>query len=177
MARTLLTLMSIAAQVLSGCWGNAALCLRSDGTLCCVHNLASECSCCEHEHEHDAPHSDADCSGPGKSICQIAGNHNHDDDHGQQAATEPQVPSESPLLPCHPCGCRHIPLSPGSAPTSHRSTTVTSSDGMQDHRQTCECAQRRWMHSNIAVTNVSQIWSPRCMTVGLTIIVSTVIRC
>ena len=173
MLRFLLTMMSIAAQILSGFWSNSALCLRGDGTICCVHDLAGACSCCEHG--HDAAQWDDDDLDYGDSVCAIAGSHDHK--HPDKTPTEAGIPLESPLTSHEPCGCRHLPLSSGTAPSSQKTTRVTSSDRLQCHQRMPEQASCRWMIPSFAAPGYVAPNSPRCLSVGLMLVASTVIRC
>jgi len=172
-SRLLLTIMSIVAQILSGFWSNSALCLRSDGTICCVHDLAGSCSCCEHDHDGtpwDGGHSD-----DGHRICAIAGSHDHT--HGEETPPEARLPLELPLSSNEPCGCRHLPLSSGAAPSSQRMARVTSSDRMHYLQRTSRHCDCRWMRPELSLPVWTLLDFPRCLAVGLTIVSSTVIRC
>lgn len=173
MSRFLLTMLSIAAQTLSGFWSHSALCLRSDGTICCVHDLASACFCCEHD--HGAAEWDDDDLDAGNSVCAIAGSHDHK--HPEEAPTEAGMPFESPLTSNQPCGCRHLPLSSATAPSSQKTTRVTSSNRLQCHRRMPEQDSCRWMLPSHAIPGCNPPASLQCPSVGLTIAASTVIRC
>ena len=174
MSRTLFTILLIAAQILSGFWGNAALCIRSDGTICCIHELAAECSCCELG--HDAAQAE-DCHASGSNrVCAIAGNHEHN--HDDQIPAEQFVaPLDVPLPSNVPCGCQHRPISSGSAPASQRSIRVTSAERLARRPQRPDHSGYRFGRSDFAVPGRNTINAPRCLTVGLTIAASTVIRC
>lgn len=173
MARTLLGTMLIASQILTGFWGNATLCLRSDGTICCVHDLAEACTCCEHEHGKTSCSDDHD--GHAHTLCAIAGSHEHKE--GDSSTPKESVPFELPLTSTDPCGCRHLPLSSGTAPSSQKSSTVTSTDRHQCRQLAQLFDFRREMRSGLVVTDRKSVRVPCCLTVGLTIVSSTVIRC
>ena len=173
MFRVLLGTMLIAAQILTGSWGNCTLCLRSDGTICCVHEQAAACSCCEHEHtnfssadEHNS-HSHA--------VCQIATTHEHED-HTSDPLEE-TVPLELPLTSSLPCGCRHVPLSSNNAPDSQEFFPVTSSDRKQSRPSVPPAHSFHATHLTNVVAEFRHLRSPECLTVGLTIVSSVVIRC
>lgn len=164
MFRFLLGTMLIAAQILTGSWGNCTLCLRSDGTICCVHEQAAACSCCEHEHNS---HSHA--------VCQIATTHDHED-HKSHPLGE-TVPLELPLTSSIPCGCRHVPLSSNSAPNAQEFSRVTASDRKQSRPSIPPVHSLRATSHSDVVAKFGCLRSPECLTVGLTIVSSIVIRC
>ena len=159
--------MLIAAQVLTGFWGNSTLCLRGDGTFCCVHDRAHACSCGEHEHEH---------RGHSNAVCGIARNHEQDERQDAPTSTK-SVPAELPLNSSSPCECRHLPLASDSAPASEKISQVTSSERRHDRPSRpvahYSCAT---LFSNRPGRGTS-LFAPRCRTVGLTTRPSTVIRC
>lgn len=173
MARTLLGTILLVSQILTGFWGNATLCLRSDGTICCVHELAEACNCCRHEHgkrscsdEHfDHSH----------ILCAIAGSHEHKDDGN--STPEESVPYELPLTSANPCGCRHLPLSSSATPSLQRSSRLTLTDRQQCRQSAPLLDYARQIRASHAATDSKSVRSPRCLTVGLTIVSSTIIRC
>ncbi len=173
MAKTLLGTILLVSQILTGFWGNATLCLRSDGTICCIHDLAEACHCCQHEHGKRSGLEDH--TGHSHALCAIAGSHEHKDDGN--STREDSVPFELPLTSSNPCGCRHLPLSSSTTTSSQRSSSVTST-----HRQQCRQSAplidyAREIRASHVVTDSKSVRSPRCLTVGLTIVSSTIIRC
>ena len=173
MFRVLLGTTLIAAQILTGSWGNCTLCLRSDGTICCVHEQAAACSCCEHEHtnfssadEHNS-HSHA--------VCQIATTHEHED-HDSNPLEE-TLPLELPLSSAIPCGCRHVPLSSNNAPDTQQFFRVTSLDRKQCLPSIPPVHSFHATSLTDSVAEFRHLRSPKCPTVGLTIVSSIVIRC
>ena len=173
MFRILLGTMLIAAQILIGSWGNCTLCLRSDGTICCVHEQAAACSCCEHEHTNSS--SADDHNSHSHAVCQIATTHEHEDHNSDPL--EENVPLEVPLTSSIPCGCRHIPLSSNSVPDSLEFFGVTSSDRKQSRPPIPSAHSSRTTSLNVVVAKFGHLCSPECLTVGLTIVSSVVIRC
>ena len=173
MFRFLLGTTLIAAQILTGSWGNGTLCLRSDGTICCVHEQAATCSCCEHEHTN--PLRTDEHNSHSHSVCEIATTHEQEDHNSDPL--EETLPLELPLTSSLPCGCRHVPLSSNNAPDSQEFFSVTSSDRKQS-RPSVPPAHSIYATS---LTNVVAEFlhprSPECLTVGLTIVSSVVIRC
>ncbi len=173
----------IAAQILTGFWGSSTLCLRSDGTICCVHELACACSCCEHDHaaasDSDEPHSHsiAVCAIAGThELGELADDHGHDDDHDDNAPTD-SVPHALPLTPGTPCGCRHVPLSTGTAPASEKSSRLTSSDKRNGRPSIPQAGSCRGMQHRRCLAGITRHYAPVCRSVGLTMLPSTVIRC
>lgn len=173
MFRTLLGTMLIVSQILTGFWGNATLCLRSDGTICCVHDLAEACTCCEHEHGKSSCLDDHDSHA--HAVCAIAGRNDHKD-HAE-STSEDSVPFELPLTSSAPCGCRHLPFSSSTAPTSQKLSSVTSTDRHQCRQSSRLVNYVREMRSGLVAIDRESVRVPRCLTVGLTIVSSTVIRC
>ena len=173
MFRILLGTTLIAAQILTGSWGNCTLCLRSDGTICCVHEQAAACSCCEHEHTNSS--SADDHNSHSHAVCQIATTHEHEDHNSDPL--EETVPLEVPLTSSIPCGCRHIPLSSNSVPDSLEFFGVTSSDRKQRRPPIPPVHYSRTTSLNVVVAKLVHLRSPECLTVGLTIVSSVVIRC
>jgi hypothetical protein len=173
MFRTLLGTMLIASQILNGFWANATLCLRSDGTVCCIHDLAQSCPCCEHDHEESTSnHEEHDCHG--HAVCAIADNHEHDESKHADAG----VPFRLQLpLPHSPCGCQHQPLTSTSIPPTQKSLSVTESDRKQGRPTFPQVFTCHVWPGNSANSESGLMQSPACMTVGLTIASSIVIRC
>jgi hypothetical protein len=173
MARTLLGTILFVSQILTGFWGNATLCLRSDGTICCVHDLAEACHCCQHEHGKRA------CSdehrGHSHTLCAIAGSHEHKYDGN--STPEESVPYELPLTSANPCGCRHLPLSSSTTPSTQRSSRMTLTDRRQCRQSAPLLDYAREIQASQVVADTKSVRSPRCLTVGLTIVSSTIIRC
>lgn len=172
MDRSLFGTMLLVSQILTGFCGNATLCLRSDGSICCVHELAEACNCCQHEHGKESRPENH--SGHAHSLCAIAGTHEHEE-HGQNTPKE-SVPFEFPLTTNDPCGCRHLPLTSSTATSSLKSCRVTSST-RQQFRPAVPLFDYDRGTRVTAVTDKKSVESPRCLTVGLTIVSSTVIRC
>ncbi len=174
MSRLLLGTMLIATQILSGSGYGRTLCLRSDGSICCVHAMAEKCGCCEHGHgrqECSHEHDDA-CD----LVCCIAGNSEPACD--EEPTGLDTISPEFPLTSEMPCGCRHLPISSGFASTTQKSDQVKSSPKASasehgfghDHN-------RQSMRRESLVMECNPHWSPHCLSVGLTIVSSTVIRC
>ena len=173
MARTLLGTILLVSQILTGFWGNATLCLRSDGTICCVHDLAEACHCCQHEHGKRSC-SDDHCD-DSHTLCAIAGSHEHKDDGN--STPEESVPYALPLTSANPCGCRHLPLSSSTTPSTQRSSSVTLTHRHQCRQSAPLLDYAREIRASQVVADTKSVRSPRCLTVGLTIVSSTIIRC
>uniref|UniRef100_A0A7C2NYS7 Secreted protein n=1 Tax=Schlesneria paludicola TaxID=360056 RepID=A0A7C2NYS7_9PLAN len=95
MVKSLLILMLVATQLLSGSSGSVYLCVKSDGTCCCLDSGPVSCNCC---HDHgELPQALAD------SGCDNVACHCHDRDGVRQA-------EQSAALVDDGCGCTHIPL-------------------------------------------------------------------
>lgn len=173
MFRVLLGTTLIAAQILTGSWGNCTLCLRSDGTVCCVHERATTCSCCEHEH---ATHADTtDHNSHSHAVCAIATTLEHEAVNCDPL--EETLPLELPLTSSIPCGCRHIPLSSDNAPNSQELSRVSSSDRKHFRPSVPQVHSFRATGRNDVAAELRHLSSPECQTVGLTIVSSIVIRC
>ncbi len=173
-SRLLVGTMLIATQILTGSGYGRALCLRSDGSVCCVHAIAEECSCCEHGHgQQECGHEhDDDC----QLVCCIAGNDQPDcDDEPDGLNTSgPEFPLTSEL----PCGCRHLPITSGPASTTQKSEQVKSTPKASASEHGIVQDQiHQSMRCEPLVVGCNPHWSPHCLSVGLTIVSSTVIRC
>ena len=173
MFRVLLGTMLIAAQILTGSWGNCTLFLRSDGTICCVHEQAAACSCCEHEHTNSSSADEHNSRSP--AVCAIATTHEHEDHNSDPL--ENTLPLELPLTSSIPCGCRHVPLSSNSAPNAQEFSRVTASDRKQSRPSIPPVHSLRAISHSDVVAKFGRLRSPECLTVGLTIVSSIVIRC
>ncbi len=173
MFRFLLGTMLIAAQILTGSWGNCTLCLRSDGTICCVHEQAAACSCCEHEHTN--PSSTGEHHNHSHAVCEIATTLEHEDHNSDPL--EKTLPLELPLTSSIPCGCRHVPLSSNNAPGSEEFSRGLTLDRKQSHRSIPSVDSFHATSLINVVAKLSRLRSPECLTVGLTIVSSIVIRC
>lgn len=98
MARLLLILMLVTTQLLSGSGGSVYLCVRNDGTCCCIDSGPASCTCCDKEDQHEG-YADGCCVHEAGSC---DGRH-HDN----------QMPEsdQSPLLAGDPFGCTHLLIS------------------------------------------------------------------
>jgi len=174
MFRTLLGTILLASQILNGFWANATLCLRSDGTVCCIHDSAQSCQCCEHDHDETASGTDEHgCHG--HAVCAIADNHVHEEE--DESTTKVPLPTVTPITQTIPCGCHHQPLTSASIPAAQKSSGVTDSN-----RKLCRptipldfrCTRTR---PSLLDSTSRLIQFPACLSVGLTLVASTVIRC
>lgn len=97
MFKSLLILMLATTQLLAGSSGSVYLCIKDDGSFCCLDTGAESCRCCEEEVPviHDEPSSCACCS----------------------AAASPELPTverapsasfELIFTSNEPCGCTHV---------------------------------------------------------------------
>lgn len=172
MARCLLGAMLIASQILTGFCGNGTLCLRSDGTICCVHDLAEVCHCCEKDHGQSRCSDDH--HGHSHSICAIADNDTHETN---DAAPGEPCPVEQPITPAIPCGCRHLPISSGSVPSARHVSVVTSIQRRACCISSPPIDRISILRPAYTLSGRLSLTSPRCRTIGLTIASSTVIRC
>ncbi|GEM_PF-1142167 len=178
-SRLLLGTTLIATQILTGFGYGRALCLRSDGSVCCIHAIAEECCCCEHGHD-EQEYGKQECGHERDDacdlVCCIAGNDETDshDESAESGITSPERP-QSPALPC---GCRHLPITSGPPSTTQKSEQVKSSPRASvseygighDHSRLSKRCESLFVGSN-------PDWSPHCLSVGLIIVSSTVIRC
>lgn len=174
MLRTLLGTILLASQILNGFWANATLCLRSDGTVCCIHDSAQSCPCCEHDHDEAASGTDEHAS-HGHAVCAIADNHVHEEE--DHSSSDVPLTARPPLSPAIPCGCHHQPLTSASIPAAQKSSGVTDSN-----RKLCRptipldfrCTRTR---PSLLDSTSRLIQFQACLSVGLTLVASTVIRC
>ena len=174
MSRLLLGTILIATQILTGFGCGRALCLRSDGSVCCIHAIAEKCGCCEHGHgQQECTHEHDDAC---HLVCSIAGNHEPDCD--EELAELDTIRPEFPLTSEMPCGCRHLPITSGPASTTQKTEQVKSTPkaAVSEHG-ICRDDFRQSMGCESLVVGSNPHWSPHCLSVGLTIVSSTVIRC
>lgn len=112
MTRAILTLLLMATQLLSVSGDALYLCVRDDGSTCCVDGGPESCNCC-----HDADVA-ADTNACAESAC---ASHGSDDDHGLAVSCcddhddvpVSQFPAVAVVLDGE-CGCTHIPLAVAS---------------------------------------------------------------
>ncbi len=175
MARALLGMMLIVSQILTGFWGGSTLCLRSDGTVCCIHEVTKPCNCCDHDHGEDEVPCSGDLGTHCHPVCQIAGN--DEPKHDDASLPNDAVPAALPLTATPPCGCRHLPLIAATAPTSQRSLSRTVTRLKQSHAAIPQVQSFHPTLCNDAVAECRRRHSPCCQTLGLTLAASTVIRC
>ncbi len=175
MARALLGMMLIASQILTGSWGGSTLCLHSDGTVCCIHEVTNPCNCCDHDHGDDEVPCSDEHGVHFHPICQIAGN--DEPEHHDESLPHDAVPEALPLTATPPCGCRHLPLFAETAPTSQRSLSRTVTSPKQSRAAIPQVLSYHFTPSNDAVAECRRRHPPCCQTLGLTLAASTVIRC
>jgi hypothetical protein len=108
-------------------------------------------------------------------LCAIAGSHEHKDDGN--STPEESVPYALPLTSANPCGCRHLPLSSSTTPSTQRSSSVTLTHRHQCRQSAPLLDNAREIRASQVVADTKSVRSPRCLTVGLTIVSSTIIRC
>lgn len=107
MTRAILILTLMATQLLSVRGDALYLCVRNDGSTCCIDAGPDSCTCC---HAPLAPASSDSCL---KSDC---GSHSHGQDHDlavacctDDAIPAPQFPAVGAVVG-YACECTHIPL-------------------------------------------------------------------
>lgn len=105
MAKSLLILMLMTTQLLSGTCGSLHLCISSDGSFCCIDAGPESCTCC-HGHD-DASHEACLEEAESEDCCE----------HCEQLAIQSDAQG---LVATDGCGCVHIPL----MVTSSQPTTV-----------------------------------------------------
>jgi len=171
MLRTLMGTLLIASQILTGFGSHSALCLRSDGSICCVHDLNDACSGCNHEHEK--PSCPAEHESHFHTVCAISST--YEDDDGE--TSEDLAAVEFPLNSCAPCGCRRLPLSAATTLASQKPSHGTASDRKQSRPSILQVRSCHGTHVSHIVAELARLCLPGCLTVGLTIFSSTVIRC
>ena len=96
MARSLLALALVAAQIQSWSGASLYLCLRGDGGVCCIDAGPDSCDCCRHEDEHD------ECAGHDK--------HPTPSSH------------DAERLAVMPCECTHVMLVQSQSPAIRRAS-------------------------------------------------------
>ena len=172
MFRTLLGTLLIGCQILNGLWANATLCLRSDGTVCCIHELTQACPCCDHDHEHLNANGH---EGHSHAVCAIAENHEHQEEESSSSGVT--YPLGSPVTHAIPCGCQHRPLGSTTVPVSKNGTNITASV----RKASSPAIPLRFPGHLVRYCTTAdasvRIQSPACLSVGLTLVSSTVIRC
>lgn len=172
MFRTLLGTLLIASQILNGLWANATLCLRSDGTVCCIHELTQACPCCDHDHEQLNPDGH---QGHHHAVCAIAENHEHQEE--DKSSGRVTFPIGTPVTDGVPCGCQHRPLGSTNVPASKCGTSSTASARKADGSNLPLHSPGHMLRYRHMSKLPAQVHSPACLSVGLTLVSSTVIRC
>ncbi len=100
MIKCLLTLMLVTAQLLAGNSGSLYLCIREDGSYCCLDTGPVCCTCC---HDHKALPQEVCCA---DSVCDeesVSFSHKHHED-------DASPPRQFDRLAGDSCGCTHIPV-------------------------------------------------------------------
>lgn len=174
MFRSLLGTLLIASQILNGLWANATLCLRSDGTVCCIHEFTQSCPCCNHDHEElKAKAKGHECHS--HALCAIA--ENHETNQEESSSSDVTFRLGSPVGNTIPCGCQHRPLSSTTVPASKYGTSITASVRKASSPTIPQHFPGRLVHYHPTTAESRGIQSPACLSVGLTLVSSTVIRC
>lgn len=123
MARAILTLTLMATQLLSVSGDAVYLCVRADGSTCCVDAGPESCTCCH------APDASADSDACTELDCAAHGSdHDHDDGLAVTCCDDHEVPvSQFPAFAGvldDACDCTHIPLA-----VANDQPTVSSRQG------------------------------------------------
>lgn len=115
LAKSFLILMVLTTQLLAGGGDPLYLCLGNDGSYCCIHSGLASCTCCQQEERRDE-HDDLCCCDAAEPC----------DGHDGQHA----VPSLRRLefADGEACGCTHVLLSAGQAPSVTRTSATTDAD-------------------------------------------------
>ena len=109
MIRSFTILILTVAQVLSGLGCGGYLCLRRDGTICCVDQGAEGCDCCADSAESlEGQSEDQCCSHQHNDKCGAVAENSTDGNvaNEQQKAHSDGFAALESLL----CGCNHVPV-------------------------------------------------------------------
>lgn len=166
MAKSLLILMLVMTQLLTGSGGSLYLCIKNDGSGFCFDTDIASCTCC-HNHKVNQQNPCVTCG------CEKAESCCKDDDN------EASTSAHHGLLAAESCGCTHIPVMVSSEqPTTvARSSVTTESD-----RLTLLLAwlpSLRSIDGFVVSASPYRHWSgpPAVPDFALTVVATTVIRC
>lgn len=109
MAKSFLILMLMTTQLLAASGGSVYVCIRNDGTLCCLDRGPSDCDCCEEEKVESATFQKVEIpEGRGGCGC---GCSNSDLSCELDDSLQPEQFSELTAVSDDPCGCTHLLIS------------------------------------------------------------------
>jgi hypothetical protein len=122
MAKSIVVLMLLIAQVFAGSFGVQSICLKHDGSFCCIDHGAETCRCCQHEEiakaectccRHDDGDNDVRCCAIESNIESLA------DRHADDSSSSPYYIARV-TVGQNTSGCKHIPISASPATTAQR---------------------------------------------------------
>ena len=167
MARSLLILMLMATQLLSGSCRSLNLCISNDGAFCCIDGGPESCTCCQ-KHNERLPESCCDehaRDAVSDTCCE----------HSEEESTEADAQGS---VAGSPCGCTHIPLMVSS---SQPTTIARSALNEFVERNSLFVAWLPSLAASDAVnaTSLHMRWfePPVVPDFALTVISTVVIRC
>lgn len=167
MAKSLIVLVLMTTQFLTGISGSVYLCISNDGSYCCIDAGPASCECC---HEPVEPSHDACCAEPGCEVASEFSCEAHDEDSPQ--------PDRHSFAAVDPCGCTHVPVMVSS---DQPTTVARSSTAVDVERLSLLIALPLTLGSGleIAVPSPHIHWSgpPAVPNFSLTVISTVVIRC
>lgn len=135
MVKSFLILMLITTQLLAGSGGSVYLCIRNDGSFCCLDQGPTTCTCCDdQETDFDNPHALATekPSGCGCDCGTAESTRECDNNDFTEPARE-----LVPLVSDDPCGCTHILLS-YDQPSARVARMSDAPDGNQFYQYTAD---------------------------------------
>jgi hypothetical protein len=86
-------------------------------------------------------------------------------------------PLGSPVTHAIPCGCQHRPLGSTTVPASKSRMNITASVRKASRPTISLCFPGQLVRNRPKTDTSIRIQSPVCLSVGLTLVSSTVIRC
>lgn len=118
MVKSSVILLLLMAQLFCGSLGVQSICMKANGSFCCIDGGAGTCKCCQHD----------DVCEPDSACCHHCGKHDDEQccavvivkettiDHADESCDEPNYPTISD----NACGCKHLSVSADPATISHR---------------------------------------------------------
>ena len=171
MAKPLLILMLVATQLLAGSGGSVHLCVKGDGSYCCIDADPASCTCCRNQEEPRNSCGDLGLVELGKGCTSGC--------CGPQRPPEPAEEERPEALSGGTCSCTHVPLVVSSEP---QSTPVRSEATASDEQSAVPAV---WLAASlvrnafIAPSPPLDWWSRQAEIpcYALTVVSTVVIRC
>lgn len=167
MFKSFLILMLTTTQLLAGSGGTVCLCIKDDGSFCCLDTGSEACRRCEDDKPvvEEQPSSCCCC---------------HESESQElQLEVQGSLPfSELALTSADPCGCTHILLAQDEA--NAKLSRVSAGVGLQQRIQMAANLPGPVLKDGCNAVSIAVVWQYRPPTVdsqALTVLSSTQIRC